>query len=81
MKNYYFTFGSRHKTHDGKYMANCWVRVIAKDFWTARQIFVEKFESKNLTRLNPDYAAFSSQYTDENFEPEYFPEGEYLVVN
>lgn len=74
--NYYFTFGQVHRTIDGISMKDNWVRVIAKDYISARKIFIEQFSSINME--SPDKWAF--QYEEDDFNPNFFPSGEYLLL-
>lgn len=76
MNNYYFTFGTAHVTNDGVRLQNYWVRVLAKNTGEARDKFVEQFTSIEME--SPDKFAF--QYNDQTFEPEYFPSGEYRLI-
>jgi len=73
---YYFTFGQAHYTTDGYPMMNNWVTVIANDYGEARELFIEKFTS--LYMENPDKFAF--QYEEKDFESEYFPKGEFMLI-
>ena len=77
MKEYYFTFGSSHWNKDGIPMQNFWIRVIAEDYITARKVFIKRFSS--LEMQAPDKWAF--QYEAEDFEPGWFPSGEYLCLD
>lgn len=77
MQEFYFTFGSNHWTSEGFPMKNSWVRVTAVDYETAREIFVKEFTSiKMRTPMS-----FAFQYTEEDFEKEWFPLGEYLHLS
>ena len=78
MPDFYFTFGQGHFTVDGEKMSNSWVRVTAPDELTARAHFAQFWAAPMMGR--PDKWAFS--YSADNFQPEYFPAGEYehLVV-
>lgn len=76
MNNYYFTFGQAHYNNKGELMRNYWVRVKAKDYQTARQLFVDLFTSIHM----PKKDAFVMQYEEEYFERKYFPGGEYMVI-
>lgn len=77
MKNYYFTFGQSHFTRNGYPMKDVWVRVVSENYNDARTKFIDNFTTHNMIR--PDSWAF--QYEEENFNKEYFPAGEYLVIN
>ena len=57
-------------------MKDKWVRVVAESYGKARSIFVEQFSSVDMEA--PDKWAF--QYTESDFDPQFFPEGEYLVL-
>lgn len=75
MKNYYFTFGSNHWNSSGVPMQNFWVRVVAKDYGKAREIFIEEFSSQKMETP----MSWSFQYEEDKFKPEFFPQGEYEV--
>ncbi len=75
IKNYYFTFGQNHWNIDGIPMKGFWVRVVAKDGETARQIFVDRFTSQKMESSDK----FAFQYEEKDFNSEYFPQGEYAV--
>jgi hypothetical protein len=76
MNNYYFTFGQSHYNNEGDAMRNYWVRVVAADYMTARLMFINEFSSLNMPRS--DMWAF--QYLETNFEPKYFPGGEFAAI-
>jgi hypothetical protein len=76
MKNFYFTFGQVHHTVDGHPMRDYYVHVIADDYMTARQLFIEQFSSVEMDR--PDRWSF--QYTDDDFNPGFFPGGLYGTI-
>ena len=77
MKNFYFTFSTRHWTTDGVKMGDYWVTVIADNYAKARQLFIDKFSSQRMEREDK----FLKQLTDENFDPNFFPGGEYERIN
>lgn len=77
MKNYYFTFGSNHKQIDGTIMEHSWVRVLSDSYINGRLKFIEQFSS--LYMEAPDKWSF--QYTDLDFNPKYFPRGEYCLIS
>lgn len=76
MKNFYFTFGQAHVTTAGIPMQHKWVRVEAEDWNKARETFVEEFSSVEMDA--PD--KWSHQYKEGTFDPQWFPEGEYLLL-
>lgn len=76
MANWYFTFGQAHETVTGIPMKNFWVRVVAEDFGAARMKFIQEWSSKYMPK--PDKWAF--QYKESDFKSEYFPLGEYAVI-
>ena len=73
MKNFYFTFGTRHFTTDGINMGTYWVTVVSENYHNARQIFVNQFTSQRMERED----LFDRQYTDQDFDPNFFPGGEF----
>lgn len=77
MDNYYFTFGQNHWHKDGIPMFNSWVRVVAESHEKARELFVEQFTIPFMDA--PDKFAF--QYSEKEWEPEWFPQGEFTVIN
>jgi hypothetical protein len=74
--NYFFTFGQSHETIEGTPMKNFWVKVSADDYGSARFKFIEQFSSQFMPA--PDKWAF--QYEEKDFEPAYFPLGEYASI-
>ena len=80
MENYYFTFGSNHRVHQGNDLIalnNHWVRVVAESFGKAREIFVEQFSTPRMER---GAACWWFQYTEDTFKKSYFPCGEYAML-
>jgi hypothetical protein len=77
MKNYYFTFGQDHWHKEGIPMKNFWVRVQAHSYEEARVCFIEKFSS--LYMQTP--STWSFQYEEFRFRKEYFPGGEFMLLN
>lgn len=77
MNNYYFTFGQSHETKAGIRMKDRWIRVVAGTQTDAGLIFMERFCKINMHSINE----WSMVYTDLNFKREYFPLGEYLLLN
>lgn len=73
MKNYYFTFGQFHFSVEGEKMCDSWVRVTGQDELAARAHFCQFFALPVMGK--PDKWAFC--YAEENFNPVYFPAGEY----
>ena len=81
MKDYYFTFGSNHRVHQGNDLIalnNHWVRITAESYGTAREIFVEQFSTPFMER---GAACWSFQYEEDKFNKSYFPLGEYGHIN
>jgi hypothetical protein len=76
MKNYYFTFGQNHCLTDGYSMCDHWVRVRAKDYTRARELFVKEFSSLYM----PAVDKWAFQYEEEGFKKDYFPKGEYQFI-
>ena len=72
-KNYYFTFGQDHKTVDGVPMKDYHVLVRAENEGVAREIFIEKFTKIRM----PKWDMFFTGYSEKQFEPRFFPLGEY----
>lgn len=72
MNNYYFTFGQNHTDINGYPLANYWVRVVAKNYNKARELFIENFSSQYLEK--PDKWSF--QYEEDDFKADCFPNGE-----
>lgn len=77
MNNYYFTFGKDHYLFNGIPMHERWVRVVAENFEKARSIFIQRFTTHYMSK--PDM--FSWQYEQHNFKSEFFPSGEYMLIN
>lgn len=75
MREYYFTFGTAHRTIDGYPLREYWVRVIAKSAKEARRSFMDWCE---LTTGKHD--GWASQYSEDEFESVYFPRGEYALI-
>lgn len=76
MKNYYFTFGQAHVTKDGHPMQHNWVRVIAEDYNSAQDLFIQQFTKQRMEAPNK----WAFQYEEEKFRPEFFPCGEYELI-
>lgn len=76
MNNYYFTFGQNHWHRDGIPMSNYWVRVVAESYDKAREIFIQRFTSVYMQ----DPMKFAFQYEENKFKPNYFPKGEFLLI-
>jgi hypothetical protein len=76
MQNYYFTFGQEHCTKDGYPLKDHWVRVLANNYWRARDIFIEEFTSVFL----PEKDKWSMEYTEKAFTKQFFSKGEYQFI-
>lgn len=76
MKNYYFTFGQGHSTIEDVPMKDYYVRVISDTYENARLLFIQEFTSIYMENLDK----WSFQYEEDEFNPESFPGGEYLVI-
>lgn len=76
MKNFYFTFGQSHYTKKRVPMKDYWVRVVANNWDEARIKFIENFSSVYMD--TPDKWAF--QYDEDDFDNQFFPNGEYKVI-
>lgn len=76
MKNYYFTFGFKHVTTDGIPLFNNWVRVRAKDYGRARELFVNEFTSKRMETIQ----SWAFQYEEQDFQKDLFAGGEYFLI-
>lgn len=78
MADFYFTFGQRHFTKNGVPMKDRWVRIIIEsknkdsDQKFSREL-IEEWALENMG--NKDL--WSMQYTEEEFNDEFFPKGEY----
>ena len=72
-KNYYFTFGQDHRTMDGVPMKDYHVLVRAENEGVSREIFIEKFTKVKM----PSWDMFFTGYSEKEFEPKFFPKGEY----
>jgi hypothetical protein len=76
MKNFYFTFGQSHIAKGGVPLKNSWVRVVAYDIEEAEAIFQEEFMKRKMFAQNH----WSMVYNESNFNPSFFPEGEYHLI-
>lgn len=76
MKKFFFTFGSNHYTSEGIPMRDFWVTVHAPGYDKARELFIDRFSSVYMDA--PDKWSF--QYSEKSFSPEYFPNGEYCLI-
>lgn len=76
MNEYYFTFGQEHYNNEGRPMRDSWVRVEAPSARQARELFIEQFSSIHM----PSSDVWAFQYSDSDFRPEFFPDGEYLAL-
>jgi len=77
LRDYYFTFGQNHRQNNGMPMKDFWIRVKAVNYGEARAKFIDQFT----TIFMPSKDAWAFQYPASKFESEYFPEGEYLLIN
>lgn len=75
MKDFYFTFGASHYTVEGKPMGFEWIRVKANSSNKARRLIMDWCDE-----FMGDPNKFAFQYEENNFEPDYFPGGEYLLI-
>ncbi len=78
LTRHYFTFGTNHMTnfplpHGGR-LADYWVTVEAEE--DHRKIFMDQFTE----HYCPRRVQFSMEYDDDDFNREYFPNGELCVV-
>lgn len=76
MKNYYFTFLGKHITVGGLNMYGYWVRVKADGFDSARRQFILQFSGTNMKSPMD----FAMQYEEQEFQPKYYPNGEYAFI-
>jgi hypothetical protein len=77
MKIFYFTFGQMHHNKDGCAMKDYWVRVIAPNTEKAYQVFEREFLIPEMEKKT----AWSNQYTEERFNPEFYPKGEFTLID
>jgi hypothetical protein len=74
--DFYFTFGQGHCTTSGIPMKDHWVRVRADNAEIARDTFIQYFTKERMPA--PDKWAF--QYSEEDFNKEMYPLGEYAFI-
>ncbi len=77
----YFTFGQDHMTNfplpRGGRIADYWVRVnLPKYALNHRELFIMLFTSYHC----PSRMQFAMQYSEDSFEPEFFPNGELCLI-
>lgn len=76
MPNFYFTFGQDHRDRHGRFLKDYWVRVVAPEGATARELFIEEYAKQKL----PKPSQWGFQYSEKNFSPLFFPLGEIEVI-
>ncbi|HMT01850.1 MAG TPA: hypothetical protein PKD00_00830 [Burkholderiales bacterium] len=76
MPKHYFTFGNGQYTITGLHMKHFYVTVEADDAMTAREIFCSEFAEP----VMGERFLWANQYTEETFEPHYYPSGEFKTL-
>ena len=77
MKNFYFTFGQNHENVDGISMENKWVRVTALSKRAAYNLFIFLFANPEMGNSQK----WSMIYSEDNFNPEFYSEGEHSMLH